>query len=181
MFAQNLATITKLATDAATSLSNLSTAGSTACDCGDAQCGAAASPFRFLIGHSQPQRSAVEPTREPEPKPEPEPEVAPAGLGNIVDSEVLVHICSFLAPKDLGRLACAARCFSTKVEWSGSSSPEMRSVIEESVRRWAMASMQTGEQEQAEEMNSWLRRKQILVLKQSSADELVVVARPESD
>ena len=82
MFAQNLATITKLASDAATSLSNLSTAGSTACDCGDAQCGAAASPFRFLIGHPQPEQRPPATTHEPEPEPEQAPAealaVAPA-------------------------------------------------------------------------------------------------------
>jgi hypothetical protein len=132
MFAQNLATITKLASDAASSVANLSTAGSTACDCGNAQC--RAGPFQFLVAHPQ--------------KLEPEPEPArPRTLhfGDIDESEVLLCICSFLPTKDLGRLACASRMFGQKRAWAqgaaainnpeGGGDLEMRSVVEESARR----------------------------------------------
>ena len=77
MFARNLETVTKLASDAATALTS-STAGTTACDCGLGLCGV--TPFQFLVGHPRlaaapaavpPPAGAAGP--EPEPEPEPEP------------------------------------------------------------------------------------------------------------
>ena len=81
MFARNLETVTKLASDAATALTS-STAGTTACDCGLGLCGVGG-PFQFLVGH--PRRSAAVPPPagaagpEPEPEPEPEPREGAAG------------------------------------------------------------------------------------------------------
>ena len=181
MFQQNLETITKLAYDAATSISNINTAGSTACDCGDAQC-SGGGPFQFLIGHPRSQlQSSLEPSPAPESSPKPEPKSKRMlTLSDIDEDEVLVRICSFLTPKDLGRLASVARCFSQKVKWRRNSgntdqqkaSFEMRSVIEESSRRWVMA---VGAEEHAQTTQSqpqtpetWLQRKHSTIVRQLS-------------
>eukprot|EP01043_Picozoa_sp_COSAG02_P050790 COSAG02_NODE_5266_length_4485_cov_2.297538_1_plen_195_part_00 len=181
MFQQNLETITKLAYDAATSISNLNTAGSTACDCGDAQC-SGGGPFQFLIGHplsqmQSPPETSPAPKSSPEPQPKSERMLT---LSDIDEHEVLVRICSFLTPKDLGRLASVARCFSQQVKWlrkpgiteQQQASFEMRSVIEESSRRWVMS---VGAEEHAQMTQSqpqtattWLQRKHSVMMRQLS-------------
>ena len=50
--------------------------------------------------------------------PEPAP-VALTGMGDIVtDVEMLVNICGFLEPKDLGRAACVSHLFGGKINWA---------------------------------------------------------------
>lgn len=176
MFQQNLATITKLASDAATSLANLSTAGSTACDCGDAQC-RGGSPFQFLIGHPQqhlPNPEIYEPTDPEQLELQSEPgRLCTPGLGDIEELEVLLYICSFLPPKDLGRLACVARKFGQKMEWprdlaykpDGPNVLVTRSVVEESARRW-VAALSAGRSELAS--TSWMRQKHDLMVTQAT-------------
>lgn len=51
------------------------------------------------------------------PAEEPEPELL-IGLAAVEEIEVLLHICSFLDPSSLGRLACVSSSFGRKVEWS---------------------------------------------------------------
>ena len=51
------------------------------------------------------------------PAEEPEPELR-VGLAAVEEIEVLLHICSFLGPSSLGRLACVSSSFGRKVEWS---------------------------------------------------------------
>eukprot|EP01043_Picozoa_sp_COSAG02_P003638 COSAG02_NODE_90_length_37755_cov_29.833364_23_plen_122_part_00 len=77
----------------------------------------------------EPEPPKPDPEPDPEPKPEPElepkselepqpePELEVFGLGDIEELHVLLHICSFLAPNDLARLACVSRCFGAKIEW----------------------------------------------------------------
>ena len=76
-------------------------------------------------------------------------------LGVIEDAEVLLFICGFLEPKELSRLAGVSRGFGRKREWAAleGGEPEMRSLVEESARRWVLARRppQAGWQ-------SWLRR-----------------------
>ena len=76
-------------------------------------------------------------------------------LGVIEDPEVLLFICSFLEPKELSRLAGVSRGFGRKTQWAApeGGEPEMRSLVEESARRWVLARRppQAGWQ-------SWLRR-----------------------
>lgn len=45
------------------------------------------------------------------------PAIEPVGLMDVQDVEALVHICSFLAPTDLARLACASSGFGRKLVW----------------------------------------------------------------
>ena len=173
MFAQNLATITKLASDAACSLANLSTAGSTACDCGNAQC--RAGPFQFLVAH--PRQQPEEPEKPENLEPEPEPaRLRTLHFGDIDESEVLLCICSFLPTKDLGRLACVSRMFGQKRSWAlgaaadpeGGGDSEMRSVVEESAWRWVAALPELSRSEQP--APNWLRRKHELAAQQATAE-----------
>ena len=65
------------------------------------------------------------------------------GLENLETApvEVLVHICSFLAPKDLGRLACVSIFGRKLLGWPHSIGmwPVERSVVEETARQWLVA------------------------------------------
>lgn len=97
--------------------------------------------------------------------PEPAP-VALTGMGDIVtDVEMLVNICGFLEPKDLGRAACVSHLFGGKINWAcggvvhQANAP--RTVVEESARRWVLASLDeacTQITEPESEGDSWLRR-----------------------
>ena len=62
-------------------------------------------------------------------------------LGVIEDPEVLLFICGFLEPKELSRLAGVSRGFGRKTQWAAleGGEPEMRSLVEESARRWVLA------------------------------------------
>jgi hypothetical protein len=87
-----------------------------------------------------------------------------AGLGDIDEIELLVNICSNLEAKELGRLARVSRAFGQKVKCSSDAGgPDLlRSVVEESARRWMLDHGQ-----QATRMGwvshlpeeGWLRRK----------------------
>jgi hypothetical protein len=62
-----------------------------------------------------------------------------------LELEMLLHACSYLAPRDLGRLACATRCFGGRSEWASSSSADgspppvaVHSLVEEASRRWVL-------------------------------------------
>ena len=61
-------------------------------------------------------------------------------LGVIEDAEVLLFICGFLEPKELSRLAGVSRGFGRKTQWAAleGGEPEMRSLVEESARRWVL-------------------------------------------
>jgi hypothetical protein len=114
----------------------------------------------------------LEPQPQPQPAPSAEEAVPPAaledreaaeatamaedalepllGLGQIEEVEVLVCICSYLAPKELGRLACVSASFGRKTAWQRSppaagESTEQRSVVEETAQRW-VASRPANEQ-----------------------------------
>ena len=88
----------------------------------------------------------------PEPDKGPQPQ-----FGCIEEIELLVLICGFLAPKDIGRLACTSASFGRKTKWRGDTVE--RSVAEESARRWVMAQSEV-EQESVRLWTdeSWLRR-----------------------
>ena len=96
------------------------------------------------------QQSAVD---EPEP---------PLGLGDLEEPEILLHICSFLDPNDLGHLACVSASFGRKTAWPHSAAGEpleQHSVVEEMARRWMAArAAESEEQLQARVGVSWLRR-----------------------
>jgi hypothetical protein len=81
-----------------------------------------------------------------------------AGFGYIEELEIIVNICSSLDPKELGRLACVSASFKRRTAWRGAVTEEVRSVVEETARRWV--SMQPVE-EQARATAlwpGWLRR-----------------------
>ena len=52
------------------------------------------------------------------------------------EREVLLHICSFLAPRELGRLACVSRTFGGSS--SGATPGAGLTLVEESARRWVL-------------------------------------------
>ena len=52
------------------------------------------------------------------------------------EREVLLHICSFLAPRELGRLACVSRTFGGGS--SGTTPSAGLTLVEESARRWVL-------------------------------------------
>ena len=52
------------------------------------------------------------------------------------EREVLLHICSFLAPRELGRLACVSRTFGGSN--SGTTPGAGLTLVEESARRWVL-------------------------------------------
>jgi hypothetical protein len=55
-----------------------------------------------------------------------------------LDLEILLHACSFLTSRDLGRLACVSRSFGAQsTECAGEG--EQRSLVEEASRRWVLA------------------------------------------
>ena len=84
-----------------------------------------------------------------------------ASLSTIEEVEVLVHICSFLDPKDLGHLARASVAFGRKIAWGTGTGTELRSAVDESARRWVL---ERPERQQLEvtwaggEGESWLGR-----------------------
>lgn len=68
------------------------------------------------------------------------------GLGDIMEVEVLIRICSYLEPKELGRMACVSRIFGSDIKWTvvsvaggGTGQQCLRSVVEESARRWVLS------------------------------------------
>ncbi len=81
-----------------------------------------------------------------------------AGFGNIEELEIIVRICSSLDPKELGRLACVSASFGLRTAWRGAVTEEVRSVVEETARRWV--SMQPIEEQAraAALWPGWLRR-----------------------
>lgn len=91
-----------------------------------------------------------------------------SGFDLLEDVEVLLIICCFLEPKDLGRLARVSRLFGGKIQWRSSeagTAKESRSVVEESARRWVLGrswildAWTLGRKEPAPpEGKSWLRR-----------------------
>ena len=86
---------------------------------------------------------------------------APLGLGDLEEAEQLLRICGMLTPKDLARLACSAASFGRKIAWQRSAvagrGAEMRSVVEETARRWVTA-RSAREQELVAQWSGWLRR-----------------------
>ena len=103
---------------------------------------------------------ALNPPREDEP-----------GFGSIEEAEVLVQVCRFLGPKDLGRLACVSSSFGRKTCWErmvGVGSVELRSVVEETARRWVTA-RPIQEQAWAPEGTSWLQRMHELQMQGAAA------------
>ena len=128
---------------------------------------------------------ADEPDREPEPElespmprqelqavsgatevGEPEPSEGEFTVfGDIKELEVIVRICGYLSsPKDLGHLACVSRGFGNKVLWPSAGACEqlvsMRSVVEESARRWVLARWTHLDEDCTAEGQSWLRQMQ---------------------
>ena len=95
-----------------------------------------------VVAHLQ-QSSGSESDSDDEPVPVPEPEpLSRLGLGNLEELDVLLHICSFLAARELGRLACVSRCFGRKTEWVSAEDTEPslpRSLVSESARQWVLA------------------------------------------
>eukprot|EP01043_Picozoa_sp_COSAG02_P039401 COSAG02_NODE_3107_length_7352_cov_61.084930_6_plen_465_part_01 len=86
-------------------------------------------------------------------------------FGDIKELEVIVRICGYLSsPKDLGHLACVSRGFGNKVLWSSEGACEqlgsMRSVVEESARRWVLARWTHLDEDCTAEGQSWLRQMQ---------------------
>ena len=65
-------------------------------------------------------------------------EVPLLSLDDIEELEVLLRICSFLAPRDMRRLGCVSRHFSSKVEWQIGGAVESHSVVQEAARRWSL-------------------------------------------
>ncbi len=100
--------------------------------------------------------------REPELQLQQTPEEAhqsDLGLGDIEEVELLVRICSFLAPKDLGRLARVSASFGRKTGWQRSAvggRMEQRSAVEETARRWVTA--RPAEEQVWSPDGSWLWR-----------------------
>lgn len=92
---------------------------------------------------------------------------SPIGLGEIGEVEVLLHICRFLEPKALGRLACASVSFGLlcKTGWQGSAdgaAAAQLSVVEEAARRWVLA-RPVEDQERVFHVPGWLRRMDAMV------------------
>jgi len=78
---------------------------------------------------------------EPAPQPEPQAAVDTDDVMQELSNEVLVRICAFLLPRELGKLACASRSFGCATAWHASSNSEMRSVVERRRRGggWSLA------------------------------------------
>lgn len=80
-------------------------------------------------------------------------------------NEVLVRICVFLLPRELGKLACTSRSFGCATAWHASSNGEMRSVVEEAARRWVVARLADGLTPPVRNINSsWLRQMHTVIM-----------------
>ena len=82
-----------------------------------------------------------------------------------LSNEVLVHICAFLLPRELGTLACTSRCFGCATAWHASSNGAKHSVVEEAARRWVLARLAEGATRPACNGHvSWLRQMHTLIM-----------------
>eukprot|EP01048_Picozoa_sp_COSAG05_P010026 COSAG05_NODE_860_length_6900_cov_15.221291_4_plen_189_part_00 len=83
-------------------------------------------------------------------------------LSDIGELEVLIHICRFLKPKGLGRLACVSSSFGRKITWSHPRRLfyQQRSVVEETARRWVAERPVKKQAVAAAQWSGWLRRMQ---------------------
>jgi len=91
---------------------------------------------------------------------EPKPLLA---FGYIEVIELLAHICSFLASKDLGRLVCVSASFGRKTDWQRSEEgggTQQLSVMEEVARRWVAA--RPAEEQAWAPDGSWLQRMHVI-------------------
>jgi hypothetical protein len=91
---------------------------------------------------------------------EPKPLLA---FGYIEEIELLAHICSFLASKDLGRLVCVSASFGRKTDWQRSEEgggTQQLSVMEEVARRWVAA--RPAEEQAWAPDGSWLQRMHVI-------------------
>eukprot|EP01047_Picozoa_sp_COSAG01_P058193 COSAG01_NODE_6824_length_3482_cov_5.154597_1_plen_281_part_00 len=90
------------------------------------------------------------------------PTPEPIGLGDLQDIELLVYICGFSAPRDLGRLARVSASFGRKTAWQRSAvhggGTELRSVVEETARRWVVARPMEEQTRVAAQCLGWLWR-----------------------
>eukprot|EP01047_Picozoa_sp_COSAG01_P077308 COSAG01_NODE_13877_length_1524_cov_1.363509_1_plen_294_part_00 len=95
-------------------------------------------------------------------------QLAPSpSIGLVEDRELLLFICTFLQPRELGRLACvsrgfgcAAACVHDDVAPGAQGAPEMRSLVEETARRWVQGvavQQRRWDSQTAHAWPSWLR------------------------
>lgn len=88
---------------------------------------------------------------------------SPVGFGEIGEVEVLLNICRFLEPKDLGRLACVSASFGLcKADWQRSAGTAQLSVVEDAAHRWVLARPAV-DQALVAHIPSWLQRMDAMV------------------